>query len=42
MKKIGKLDEPYYEGERGFEEWFADQFTKAVVRRGASFQGLGT
>ena len=35
------LDEPYYEGERGFEEWFADQFTKAVVRRGASFQGLG-
>ena len=26
------LDEPYYESEYGFEEWFADQFAKAVVK----------
>ena len=33
------LDEPYYEGERGFEEWFADQFTKAIVQRSGGTLG---
>ena len=37
-----RLDEPYYEGERGFEEWYADQFAKAVFERTAKRGSITT
>ena len=33
------LNEPYYYSEHGFEEWYADQFAKAIVRISAGERG---
>ena len=34
------LNEPYYYSEHGFEEWYADQFAKAIVRISAGEKGF--